>query len=162
MGRQRSCASSPAPTSSRRLLLDHGVIVGHNALVRGAYIGRKAVIGFGSEVARSYIAEGVELHHNYVGDSVMDRESAMGYGAVTANYRLDGKTVPMFAGNDRLDTGRMKLGLIFGAHARLGVNVSTMPGVKIGANAIIGPNLRVTRDVPEGMRVLNENEYGRF
>ena len=143
-------------------LIDHGAVVGHNALVRGSYIGRNAVIGFGSEVARSYIAEGAELHHNYVGDSVLDRESAMGYGAVTANYRLDGKSVPMFAGSERIDTGRTKLGLIFGARARLGVNASTMPGVKIGAGAIVGPNLRVTRDVPEGVRVLNESEYGRL
>jgi bifunctional UDP-N-acetylglucosamine pyrophosphorylase/glucosamine-1-phosphate N-acetyltransferase len=143
-------------------LIGHGSVVGHNALVRGSLVAPRCVVGFGSEVARSYIAEGVELLHNYVGDSVRDRESAMGYGAVTANSRLDGRSVPMFAGSERIDTGRMKLGLVFGARARLGVNVSTMPGVKIGAGANIGPNLRVTRDVPEDARVLNESEYGRL
>jgi bifunctional UDP-N-acetylglucosamine pyrophosphorylase/glucosamine-1-phosphate N-acetyltransferase len=143
-------------------LISHGSVIGHNALVRGSIVGPRCVIGFGSEVARSYLAEGVELHHNYVGDSVFDRETSMGYGAVTANYRLDGRTVPMFAGSERIDTGRMKLGLALGAGARLGVNTSTMPGVRIGAGAIIGPNLRVTRDVPEGARVLSEDEYGRL
>ena len=143
-------------------LLGHGSVVGHNALVRGSLIGARCVVGFGSEVARSYLGEAVELHHNYVGDSVLDRGTSMGYGAVTANYRLDGRTVPMFAGEERIDTGREKVGLVLGAGAKLGVNTSTMPGVRIGAGAIIGPNLRITRDVPEGARVLNEGEYGRL
>jgi bifunctional UDP-N-acetylglucosamine pyrophosphorylase/glucosamine-1-phosphate N-acetyltransferase len=143
-------------------LIGHGSVIGHNALVRESLIGPRCVVGFGSEVARSYLAEGVELHHNYVGDSVLDRETAMGYGAVTANYRIDGRTVPMFAGTERIDTGRMKLGLILGARSRLGVNTSTMPGVKIGAGAVIGPNLKVTRDVPDGATVLDEETYGRF
>jgi bifunctional UDP-N-acetylglucosamine pyrophosphorylase/glucosamine-1-phosphate N-acetyltransferase len=137
-------------------LLGHGVVVGHNSLIRGSLIGPRCVVGFGSEVARSYLAEGVELHHNYVGDSVMDRESAMGYGAVTANFRIDGKTVPMRAGNERIDTGRMKLGAIIGAGVRIGVNTSTMPGVKIGAGAIVGPNLSVSRDLEDGARFLRE------
>ena len=37
-----------------------------------------------------------------------------------------------------------------------------MPGVKIGANALIGPILRVTKDVPDGERVLDEDVYGRL
>ena len=75
----------------------------------------------------------------------MDRETSMGYGATTANYRLDHRSVPMIAGNDRLDSERDKLGMILGAEARIGVNTSTMPGVKIGANAIIGPSLKCKR-----------------
>jgi bifunctional UDP-N-acetylglucosamine pyrophosphorylase/glucosamine-1-phosphate N-acetyltransferase len=142
-------------------LLDHGAVVGHNALVRGSIVGRKSVVGFGSEVARSYLGDGVELHHNYVGDSVLDDDSSMGYGAVTANYRLDGRTVPMLVGKERIDTGRMKLGAIIGAGARLGVNASTMPGVKIGPGAILGPNLRLTRDLQAGARYLTERPRGR-
>src|SRR5207344_2377104 len=41
--------------------LDHGVVIGHNALVRGSYVGRGSVVGFGSEVARSYLGAGVQL-----------------------------------------------------------------------------------------------------
>jgi len=37
-----------------------------------------------------------------------------------------------------------------------------MPGVKIGAGTIIGPNLKVVRDVPDNQRVLDEETYGRF
>jgi bifunctional UDP-N-acetylglucosamine pyrophosphorylase/glucosamine-1-phosphate N-acetyltransferase len=143
-------------------LLGHGCVIGHNALVRGSIVGPGCVVGFGSEVARSVLFEGVELHHNYVGDSVFDRESAMGYGAVTANFRIDNRTVPSAVNGERLDSGRMKLGLMVGAGVRVGVNTSTMPGVKIGLGAMIGPNINITRDVPDGARVLDESEYGRF
>jgi bifunctional UDP-N-acetylglucosamine pyrophosphorylase/glucosamine-1-phosphate N-acetyltransferase len=144
------------------VLIGHRAVIGHNALVRGSILGEGAVAGFGSEVARSYVGDGVELHHNYVGDSVMAAGSSMGFGATTANYRLDGRTVPSTAAGQRIDTGREKLGAIIGAGAKVGVNTSLMPGVKIGAGAIIGPNLRINRDVPANERVLYDDEYGRF
>jgi bifunctional UDP-N-acetylglucosamine pyrophosphorylase/glucosamine-1-phosphate N-acetyltransferase len=143
-------------------LVGPGCVVGHNALVRGSILAAGSVVGFGCEIARSYLGEGVELHHNYVGDSVFDRDSSMGYGATTANYRIDGRTVPSVVAAERLDTGREKLGLILGAGTKIGVNTSTMPGVKIGAGAMIGPNLTITRDVPDGERVLDRETYGRF
>ena len=143
-------------------LIGQDTVIGHNALVRDSIVGPRCVIGFGSEVARSVLFEGVVLHHDYVGDSVFDRGSSMGYGAVTANFRIDGRTVPSAVGGERIDSGRMKLGLMLGADARIGVNTSTMPGVKIGAGALIGPSMKVTRDVPDGVRVLDESEYGRF
>ena len=52
-------------------LIGHNAVIGHNALVRGSMVGAGSVVGFGSEVARSYLGEGVELHHNYAGDSVL-------------------------------------------------------------------------------------------
>jgi bifunctional UDP-N-acetylglucosamine pyrophosphorylase/glucosamine-1-phosphate N-acetyltransferase len=143
-------------------LIGHGSVIGHNALVRGSILGPKCVIGFGSEIARSYLASGVELHHNYVGDSILDHDSAMGFGATTANYRLDGRTVPSRINGQRIDSGRMKLGLVLGAGTHVGVNTSTMPGIKIGAGAMVGANLRVSKDLPDGARLLDERSYGRF
>jgi NDP-sugar pyrophosphorylase family protein len=143
-------------------LIGPGCVLGHNSLVRGSIVGSGSVVGFGTEVARSFLASGVELHHNYVGDSVLDQGSTMGYGTTTANYRLDGRTVPSMVGGERLDTGREKLGLMLGAGAKIGVNTSTMPGVKIGAAALIGPMIKITRDVPDSERVMDEETYGHF
>jgi bifunctional UDP-N-acetylglucosamine pyrophosphorylase/glucosamine-1-phosphate N-acetyltransferase len=143
-------------------LVGPGCVIGHNALVRGSLVGAGSVVGFGSEIARSFLAGEVELHHNYVGDSVFDHGTSLGYGATTANYRIDGRTVPSLVGGERLDSGRMKLGLMLGAGTKIGVNTSTMPGVKIGAGALIGPAIKITRDVPDGVRVLDEETYGRF
>jgi bifunctional UDP-N-acetylglucosamine pyrophosphorylase/glucosamine-1-phosphate N-acetyltransferase len=143
-------------------LIGPGCVIGNNALVRGSVLGPNCVVGFGSEVARSYLAGDVELHHNYVGDSVLDRDTSMGWGATTANYRIDHRTVPSVIAGQRIDSEREKLGLVLGAGARVGVNTSLMPGVKVGAGALIGPAIRVTRDVPDGERVLDEETYGRF
>jgi bifunctional UDP-N-acetylglucosamine pyrophosphorylase/glucosamine-1-phosphate N-acetyltransferase len=143
-------------------LLDHGAVIGNNALVRSSIVGPNSVVGFGSEVARSYLGAHVELHHNYVGDSVFGNNSSMGWGATTANFRLDGRTVPSRVRQERVDSGRMKLGLMLGEGAKIGVNTSLMPGVKIGAGAIVGANLRVSRDIPDGARLLDERSYGRF
>jgi NDP-sugar pyrophosphorylase family protein len=143
-------------------LIGHGAVIGHNALVRGSMVGERSVVGFGSEVARSYLGSDVELHHNYVGDSVLADGTSLGFGATTANYRLDGRSVPSTVAGVRLDTGRAKFGTVMGAGARLGVNASIMPGVKIGAGAVVGPNLRINKDVPAGERVLNDGEYGRL
>jgi bifunctional UDP-N-acetylglucosamine pyrophosphorylase/glucosamine-1-phosphate N-acetyltransferase len=136
------------------VLLDRGVRVWQGALVREAIIGPNCIVGFGSEVARSLLVEGVELHHNYVGDSVMDRGSSMGYGAVTANYRLDHRSVPSVVQGERIDTGRDKLGAMIGAEVRIGVNASTMPGVKLGAGAWLASNLPLNRDLTDGERYL--------
>jgi bifunctional UDP-N-acetylglucosamine pyrophosphorylase/glucosamine-1-phosphate N-acetyltransferase len=141
-------------------LIGHGSVIGNNALVRGSIVGPNCVVGFGSEVARSYLGAGVQLHHNYVGDSVLGDRSLLGWGVTTANFRLDGRSVPSLVGGERLDTGREKLGLILGAGSKIGVNTSTMPGVKIGAGALVGPNLSVTRDVEDGARLL-EGARGR-
>jgi NDP-sugar pyrophosphorylase family protein len=142
-------------------VIGHGAIIGHNALVRGSFVGARCVVGFGSEVARSYLGEGVELHHNYAGDSVLAGGSSMGWGATTANFRLDGRTVPSVVAGERLDTGREKLGLVLGARSRIGVNTSTMPGVKIGAGCVIGANLTINADVPDAARILRQEEHGR-
>lgn len=143
-------------------LIGHGAVIGHNTLVRGSLVGPRSVVGFGSEVARSYLGEKVELHHNYVGDSVLADASSMGFGGTTANFRLDGRTVPSTVGDRRVDTGREKFGAVMGRGAKVGVNTSLMPGVKIGAGAIVGPNLRINRDVPAAERVLYDDEYGRL
>lgn len=143
-------------------LIGPGSVIGNNALVRGSILGPDCVVGFGSEVARSYLAGQVELHHNYVGDSVFDRDTSMGWGATTANYRIDHRSIPSVVGGQRIDTERSKLGLVLGAGARIGVNTSLMPGVKVGAGTLIGPAIRITRDVPDGERVLDEETYGRF
>ena len=42
------------------------------------------------------------------------------------------------------------------------VGTASGPGVKIGAKALIGPMIRVTKDVPDGARVVDEDVYGRL
>ncbi len=133
-------------------------IIGNNALVRHSCVEARCVVGFGSEVARSYVGPDCWFHTNYVGDSVIGPGSRFGAGAVTANLRQDHRTVRSVVRGERIDTGRDKLGLICGASASFGVQAATMPGVKVGTGSIVGPGIVLYRDVPDGRRLLLRQE----
>jgi len=60
----------------------------------------------------------------------------------------------------KLDSGRDKLGAIIGRDAFLAVDVMTMPGVKVGERAQVGPGTHVHRDVKDGSRVWVKQELG--
>jgi bifunctional UDP-N-acetylglucosamine pyrophosphorylase/glucosamine-1-phosphate N-acetyltransferase len=129
-------------------------IVGNNALVRQSCVEGQCVIGFGSEVARSYVGPGCWFHTNYIGDSVIGPASTFGAGMVTANLRQDHGRVFSSVRGERIDTGREKLGLICGARSAFGVQAATMPGVKVGEDSRVGPGVMVYRDVPERRQLL--------
>lgn len=156
-------------------VLDHAVISGPayigknsviatNALVRESNIGANCVIGFGSEVARSYVGDHVWTHTNYIGDSIIGSDVSFGAGAVTGNLRLDEKPIPVSITkrwngkeeSEKIESGRTKLGLITGDHIRVGINTSFMPGVKIGSNSFIGAGITVAQDIPEGSYVTGD------
>lgn len=128
-----------------------GTIIGNNTLVRHAHIGQHCVVGFGSEVARSYVGDGSWFHTNYVGDSVIGENVSMGAGGVLANLRLDEGDIPSMVKQERIKSGKNKLGTITGNNVRIGVNASIMPGIKIGSNSVVGPGMVVYEDVPDNM-----------
>ncbi|HEY3081952.1 MAG TPA: NTP transferase domain-containing protein [Chloroflexota bacterium] len=133
-------------------------IVGNGALIRGAIVGRGCTIGFTTELARSYLGDGCDLHSNYVGDSVLGDDVAFGSGTVTANLRLAEDNVRVNVDGQRLDTGRRKVGVLVGSHVRVGINSSLMPGVRIGSKAAVGPGVVLRRDMPDGQMVTVRQE----
>lgn len=131
-------------------------LIGGNSLLRESMLGENCVTGFNSDIIRSYIGPNCWFHTNYVGDSVLEGDFGAGSGAVLANLRLDNQTVKV--GKERVDTKREKLGLMAGKGVRIGVNVSTMPGVMVGKGSLIGPGVVLGRDVEEGKKVLVKQE----
>lgn len=113
----------------------------------------KANVGFTTEVARSYVADGVQMHACRVLDSVFGPNVNFSAGCTTANLRIDKGIVKSTVKGQRLATGRDKLGAIIGEDAFLGVDVMTMPGVKIGMGAQVGPGTHVYQDIPNRARV---------
>ncbi|UXD21132.1 nucleotidyltransferase [Ignicoccus pacificus DSM 13166] len=105
------------------------------------------------QIKNSYVMEYSRLPHlNYIGDSVVAEDVNFGAGSITANLRFDERPVKVTLKGERVNSGRRKLGAIVGAHARIGINVSLMPGVKVGAYSWIYPGCVVTRDVEDGER----------
>ena len=109
------------------------VIIGHNALVRDSIIEAGSIVGYNTEIARSYVGQNNYFHSNYIGDSVIEGGSNFGAGAVLANFRFDHQPI---AG-----TGRDKFGAVVGRGAQVGVNASVMPGVMLGAGSTVWPGV---------------------
>lgn len=128
--------------------IGRGVIVGNNALVRSSFIEERSTVGYGSEVARSYVGPRCQIHHSFIGDSVLESDINMSWGTVTANLRLDGKAVSLKHPNgQKIQTGRTKLGAMIAKGSFLGINTSTMPGICIGANTQTLPGTVVKKTI---------------
>lgn len=135
-----------------------GAIVGNGALVRESMVGAKSVVGHVSEVARSWLGQGVNLHRAVVLDSVFEDRVNFSAGCITANLRIDAGFVKSSVKGERLVTGRDKLGAMVGEGAFIGIQSGTMPGVKIGAGAEIGAFTNVTQDILAGQRFYTVQE----
>ena len=138
--------------------IGEGSVVATNALVRGSMIGQNSVVGFSTEVARSYWNHDVWTHSNYVGDSIVDYNVSFGAGTVLGNLRFDEENVKVTIGKTRIDSGTNKLGAIIGNGVRFGINASTNPGVKIGRNCFIGGSMYIDKDIPDEKLVLLEQK----
>jgi bifunctional UDP-N-acetylglucosamine pyrophosphorylase/glucosamine-1-phosphate N-acetyltransferase len=79
---------------------------------------------------------------------VLEGNVSMGSGSVLANLRLDEGEITSTIATEKVTTGKTKLGAMIGEHVRIGVNTSTMPGVKIGSGSMIGAGLTIAQDIP--------------
>lgn len=129
--------------------LGKNTIVANNALVRDAHVGADSVVGFGTEIARSYLDSEVWTHSNYLGDSFLGRNISFGAGAVTGNLRLDEANISVNIKGIKTDSGQNKLGAIIGNDVRVGINTSLMPGIKIGHGCSIGAGIVVGQDIAD-------------
>jgi len=129
-----------------------GCDIGPNCYVRSSTsIGAGVRIGNACEIKNSIVMEGTHVAHlSYVGDSVIGAGCNFGAGTVTANIRFDKRDIRVNVKNERISSGRRKLGVIMGDNAQTGINVSLLPGVKIGSEAWITPGLTVYEDVAPG------------
>lgn len=121
---------------------------GHGAMIREANsIGNDVSIGTGSIVEHHVtIGNGVRLHsHVFVPEySVLEDGCWLGPNVVVTNARY-----PL--------SPNAKHSLV-GAHicraAKIGANVTLLPGIRVGVNALIGAGAVVTKDVPDGAVVV--------
>lgn len=123
------------------VVIEADVIIGKNceirahALIRsGTIIGDGCVIGHASEIKRAFICSGAKIQGGvFVGDSIIGKGARIGTGCVIANRRFDQEPIPWRGPDGLVNTPYDKLGAMIGDFARLGANVTTNPGVIIGA-----------------------------
>ena len=153
-----------------KVIIEEGAKVLHGTYIEGpVFIGKNSIVGPNSylrpytvlcgnnrvgasvEIKESIIMENTKIPHlSYVGDSVISEDVNFGAGTLVANLRFDEAEVKVYVKGERVPSGRKKLGTFVGAHVRTGINVSILPGVKIGAYARIYPGAVVNRDVKKG------------
>ena len=136
--------------------IDEESDVGPNCYIRPyTSVGKRVRVGNACEVKNSIVMDGTHIGHlSYVGDSVVGENCNIAAGTITANYRLDAETVKMMVKEKVVDTGRTKLGVVLGDNVKTGINALFMPGVKVGNDSWIGPNVMVSRDLPPKSVVL--------
>ena len=130
-------------------------VVGPNAYLRpGTSLGKGVKVGAGCEVKNSIVMDEAKIPHLcYVGDSILGTGVSLGAGTITANLKFNDSNVQSRVKGRLVDSGQRKLGAIFGDGAKTGINVSIYPGVKIGADAWIGPGATIKSDVASKGRV---------
>ena len=150
--------------------------IGENTVINGpCYIGDGCEIGAGNilrgpvnlekqvktgafcEITNTIIQEGTHLHSGYFGDSIIGKNCRFGAGFISANKKLDRETVKSTIKNQKKDTGLASFGTVVGSNTRFGVHCSTMPGVLIGSDCIIGPGTVVFENIED-----NTTFYTKF
>ncbi len=126
-------------------IIGSNVEIRPGAYIRGnVYIGDDCIIGNSTELKNCLLLKHVQVpHYNYVGDSILGKDSHMGAGSICSNLRSDGKNVVVHADKD-YETGLRKFGAIIGEHADIGCGSVLNPGTIIGKNTQVYP-LTMTR-----------------
>src|SRR5215471_17808031 len=131
--------------------------VGHGVLIREQNeIGDDVSIGSGSNVEHHVrIGNRVRLHSNvFVPElSVLEDDCWLGPNVVLTNARYPASPT----------TKEELLGVYIEKGAKIGANTTVLPGIRIGAYALVGAGSVITRDVPAGAvvvgspaRIINE------
>jgi len=107
--------------------------IGPNCFIRPfTSIGENVRIGNAVEIKNSSIMDGTNVAHlSYVGDSVIGSHCNFGAGTIVANLRHDDANILSYIKQDKVDSGRRKLGAIIGDDVKTGINTSIYPGTVI-------------------------------
>lgn len=112
-----------------------GVFIRGNVIV-----GEKCTLGNSCEYKNCLLMDKVQTpHFNYIGDSILGTGAHLAAGAITANVRLDRKTVSLKIKGQKIKTNYKKLGSLIGEYAEVGCNSVLQPGTILGKKAMVGP-----------------------
>lgn len=129
--------------------IDKGSDIGPNCFI-GPYtsIGKNVEIGNDCKIQDCMILDKTRIGHlSSIEDSIVGESCRFGAKTVVANYHPDGATIKMTVKDEVVDTGRKRLGAVFGDRINVGTDTLFMPGVKIGYSSRIESGVLVHRDV---------------
>ena len=135
--------------------------IGPNTFMRKhTSIGDGVSVGNAVELKNSIIMDNTNVNHlSYVGDSIIGSECNIAAGTNIANLRFDDGNVKVNVKGDKIDSGRRKMGVVFGDGVKTGINSSFNPGVKIGVNSKIGAGAIVSKDLESNKILIAVQEH---
>lgn len=139
----------PGVVIEGNVVIGEGCKIGPNCYLRGhTSIGDRCHIGQSVEVKNSIILSGTNVGHlSYVGDSILGENVNFGAGTNVSNLRHDGTNHKSMVGDEMMDTGRRKLGVIVGDGVHTGIGTLIYPGRKIWPKMTTRPGEVVDRDL---------------
>ena len=139
-------------------IIGKGTDIRPGAFIRGnVIVGENAVIGNSTELKNCFLFDSVQVpHFNYVGDSILGYKSHLGAGAVTSNVKSDKSLVTIRIFDERIETGRKKLGAILGDYVEIGCNSVLNPGTVIGECSNVYPLSSVRGYIPKNVIYKSE------
>jgi UDP-N-acetylglucosamine diphosphorylase/glucosamine-1-phosphate N-acetyltransferase len=135
--------------------------IGPNTFLRKyTCIGNRVNVGNAVEIKNSIIMDNTNVNHlTYVGDSIIGSECNIAAGTNIANLRFDDGNIKISVKGDKTDSGRRKMGVVFGDGVKTGINSSFNPGVKVGVNSRIGAGAIVSRDLESNKVLIPRQEH---
>lgn len=147
----RSAQVAASASITGPCIIDEGAQIRHCAFIRGnAIVGKGAVVGNSTELKNVILFNKVQVpHYNYVGDSILGYKAHMGAGSITSNVKSDKTLVAIRCGQEKIETGRKKVGAMLGDEVEVGCGSVLNPGTVVGRGAQIYP-LSLVRGFVEG------------
>lgn len=124
------------------------VVIGNHAIVRDfTCLEEGSVVGARMEIKKTLLMQGSTTHSGFIGDSVIGKNCKIAADFITGNVRLDRKEIKVVVKGEEVSTGRKTLGVVMGNNVHVGIKCSTMPGVIVGKNVVIGPTTSVIKNI---------------
>lgn len=135
--------------------------IGPNSFMRKyTSLGNNVSVGNAVELKNSIIMDNTNVNHlSYVGDSIIGSNCNIAAGTNIANLRFDDGNVKIVVKNEKIDSGRRKMGVVFGDGVKTGINSSFNPGVKVGVNSRIGAGVILSKDLESNKLLIAVQEH---
>ena len=126
-----------------------GVHVYEGCTVRDSVVLGGCTIGHASEVARSILLRDCFVpRFDYVGGSLLGEGVHLGGNVALATRRLDGRTVVIAWGTERIETGLAQFGSLIGDGTTVAFGSHVNPGSVVGHSSVIMPHVDLRGWIP--------------
>lgn len=148
----KSAMVAPTASITGPCIIGEKTEVRQCAFIRGnALVGDGCVVGNSTELKNVILFDGVQVpHYNYVGDSILGWHSHMGASSITSNVKSDKSLVVIHDGQERMETGRKKVGAMLADDVEIGCGSVLNPGTVVGKGSRVYPLTSVRGVIPAG------------